>query len=119
MSEDVSRLPVWARNRIRKLEADNTHLSNSLRECINAKPGDTDTVVQEYGSPDVGLPRGSRIRFGSVTPHIEVRVVSLLNGDFPIGDPATIIEVRTPDGELSLLPKASNSIYVRVPAYRR
>ncbi len=57
--EDLSKLPVWARNKIRHLTEEVARLQESIVKTIE---GDSD-VLYSNGLEDRGLPKGSAIKF--------------------------------------------------------
>src|SRR5205085_10596444 len=60
MSEDIRKLPLWAQNRIKKLESDNKHLQQLLSQtgC-----GDSDVSWGYAGEDIAGIPADARIKF--------------------------------------------------------
>jgi hypothetical protein len=57
------RLPVWAQNRIRRLENDVVSMSNKIEELSTTHP-DTNVVINGFvRDPDYELPKDSQIDF--------------------------------------------------------
>jgi hypothetical protein len=72
------RLPKWAQDALahaRRTAADALREREEARLATN--PDETDTLVDPYGKPPIGLPKGERVRFltgGSDRDWIDVRV---------------------------------------------
>ena len=107
--EDVSTLPRWARERIARLTDEVEHWKSI---ALSASSPDKTNVTIVDGLEERGLPPNSRVKFRMGKDAIEVSVSSDMPGRHPAA--STSIEVRSSDGSLSILPAASNTIYVRI-----
>lgn len=100
MSEDLSRLPKWARHRIERLEADNA----SLRAKLEAGPEDSDTFADPYGEPPRPLGAGAHVRFGGLD--------SRKTFDVYIRDGELWIQVNDDGERPAVFPQSTNTIRV-------
>lgn len=99
MSDDVTKLPKWAQQRIGKLELDIAYYKEMAYQAANTDVTDTSVrVVGGRGWEFLGLLTGSTVRFAG----IEVRALG----------PGAVI--TTADGNnLEIHPRGSNCIHVR------
>ena len=104
MSEDTTRLPKWAQQRIATLEANVAHYKRKAFEAASADPTDTDTTIETWGDAPLGLPRGTAIRFKLGRARITVRI----DGDK--------LDVRSDGDPLNVRPWACNAVTVKVEA---
>lgn len=102
-TEDVTKLPMWARKRIERLTAEVE--SWKSRALSAASPDQTNVTISD-GIEERGLPRDSHIRFRIGRTQMEVALRESHDG---LG-----LEVRSLDGTLAVLPLVSNVISVKV-----
>lgn len=102
-AERLDRLPQWAQRRIAQLEDTATYYQEKLRQ---AEEGDTDTWVANHDG-DIGLPRGSHVRFGPRWTGIDVTA-------FDEG----AIYVRAETGRILVEPQSGNTIKVWASDHR-
>jgi hypothetical protein len=108
LAERRRKLPQWAQDELRMLEADREF----WKEQALGGPNDTDTLVHLYPKPSIPLPKGTTIRFvlgDSPDEWIDVRRAreSHFNRE---GD----VVVRCgPGALLAALPEATNSLNLR------
>jgi hypothetical protein len=104
-TEDVSKLPQWARRRIERLEGEIAQMK-ATEAAVAA--GDTNMFLLDAARQTPrGLPRDSTVR---------VSLGKLGELDIGVGHnaPEGAIEIRTSHGRLSVQPVVSNVIYVKV-----
>ena len=103
MTDDISRLPRWAQNRIAQAEASVEYHKRRLNESLGEDGEGTDTIVyMGYKEPAHGLPNGTPIRFQLDHGVAEARVED------------GRLSIHSAHGRLVLLPVVTNSIFVDV-----
>jgi hypothetical protein len=109
-AEQISKLPVWARDLINHMHREITETRDALREITEGVDGNT-TIADPHGS----FPRAL-----GANPTIEHEFLDLpghrVQVDFS-DDRVTIYENGPRGGYLSIVPRGSNSIDVR-PIHR-
>lgn len=63
MTEDISKLPKWAQNRIAKLESDCTYYKDRMETVMPPAAENADLVVRHVSDRPLMLPPSSRICF--------------------------------------------------------
>jgi hypothetical protein len=102
MSEDVTKLPKWAQQRITTLQANEEYWRRKALEAASAGDG-TNTTIYNYhrdGEEVLGLPNNTTIRFKVGKARINVRV----DGDK--------LDVRSDGDPLLVKPWACNAVTV-------
>jgi hypothetical protein len=105
---DVNKLPVWARHRLQKLEADNRYMADKLAEG----PENSDTFADPFSELSRPLGQGPTIRFtldGKPAEDSRDYIEAYLDHDSK-GEP--FVRISSVEG-LMFLPSSSNVAYVR------
>ncbi len=100
----VAKLPQWAQSYIHVLKTDRDYFKEQLRQ---SEEMDTDTAIEMYGEPPIGLPNGTRVIFTGSNGAVSVQVKGY-------GKKEAVIEVMSAGdrfhGSLSIEPLSSNLI---------
>jgi hypothetical protein len=109
---DISKLPVWARHRIEKLEADLKWTDDRL-QAISAP--DARIVANPYDDKPIGFTDNTVFRFsmGEVGDHREIQVNLVYETGADSRD-AWVLRVSSNHGQVAVMPRASNSFNVRL-----
>lgn len=99
---DYSKLPVWARNYISKLESDIKSLEDDIRK-IGAKESNVSFLIR-YDAPRVYIPPNARILFDLGEGSTITAMIKTINGK-------SVLYVNG-SFELLVLPEAANAINI-------
>lgn len=105
MSEDVTKLPKWAQQRIARAEANEQYAKDRLAETVKGDQNSPVVLVRGYRDDLVPLPQLSRIRFNLEHGHVEAYLnqgrVELYAGNTSVA-------------RLAVFPHVSNVVHVEL-----
>ena len=100
------RLPSWARSELNRLRQNVAYLKEQVANMVKGSGSPTDTYMERHDMPEIGLPRGSRVRFQGLEGSVTVFV-----------DEGEIV-AQAGCERLVVVPRAANMVFLRVEAWR-
>lgn len=110
--ERLEKLPKWARDHIRNLEADKRRTEERLSDLAGSVQPDTRVLITDYIGEDVPLSDRDKVRFVIDTPDGKKSFIEI-GFECRRGEKDySMVTVRTADRPMVIQPAAANMAYV-------